>query len=119
MKRPEEPKNAADIANEIKAKNWNECVVPRLESVRAWLSVSDWTEGLAPWLRQSRDQLVTALIQGNSTLTFEQTRFLAGQIAMCNEILALPDTILTNIMEMDRNKAEAEKRQKSIGNAGY
>jgi hypothetical protein len=114
-----QPKTAEDIANELKAKSWNECVVPRLESIRAWFASSDWTEGLAPHYREAQSRFMDYLLQGNSTLTHEQEKFLLGELAQIREFLALPETILKNIMLRDRNQAEAEKRSKSVGKAGY
>lgn len=105
--------------DEAGAKSWNECIKPRLESIRGWYTDGAWTAGVAPYLRNRLNMYIDQLVQGNSTRTHEQDRFMAGQIAMMKEILAMPEAVGRAIEVIDKNKEQQEKLKKSIGKSGY
>jgi hypothetical protein len=110
---------ATNPIDEAGAKSWNECIKPRLESIRGWYTDGAWHSGVAPYLRNRLNLYVDQLVQGNSTRTHEQDRFMAGQIAMMKEILALPDMIDRAIDTIEKLKAQEKQRTESVGKAGY
>ena len=101
-----------DISNEQKTKEWNECISPRLESLRAWFSSDDWTKGINSYLGnvlQGRRQHLER--QGNDALT---DQFIKGQISMLREIMEMPSVIGKQIELVEKNKLAGPK-----GDAGY
>jgi hypothetical protein len=112
------PSNPEDLANQARAKAWNEFIVPRLQSINGWFLSEDFIHGVAPYLRAAKAELVNLWVRGDSPLTADQQRYLAGCIASWQEFLAMPEAIFNSIAAADRNKSEAEKR-KEFGKAGY
>ena len=104
---------------EIKAKAWNESISPRLEALRAWFESTEWTQGIAPYLRGRFDAFLDKKLAGNSTLTHEQEKFIDGQMAMLRELLTFPQVIRQNIELADQQKKQNEARAHSVGSAGY
>ena len=105
--------------DEIKAKAWNESILPRLEAIRSGFNESFWMDGVAPYLRTRFNKFLDYRFSGSSTLTHEQEKFMDGQMAMLREILEFPHVIKAHIDTIDKAKKTAEQREQTIGPAGY
>lgn len=98
---------------EIKAQSWNECIVPRLEIIKAWFKHPAWEEGIGAYLTFQHKTLQKLLNKGCVSQRDEDK--LRGRILMLEELLDLPSTISNNIAVAENEK----KRPKPSGTAGY
>lgn len=105
----------ADIKqiNELKAKSWNDAIMPRLEAVRSYLTADQWNKGVGAWLKDVDRQLTEKLKFGCKSR--EDDQFVRGQLAMLKEILDVPVVIDKIIAEQENQKKQANSR----GPAGY
>jgi hypothetical protein len=99
--------------NEIKAKSWNECISPRLESIVRWFKHEEWTLGTGAFLAHQKNQLQKLLNVGCDTQRKEDQ--LRGRIQMLEELLEMPSVIARQI-ELSENE---KKRPTPSGTAGY
>src|SRR5262249_52634231 len=53
--------------NTLKAEAWNTCMAPRLESLLGWFTSAEWSEGIAPFLENSRQTLQRQLNNGQDS----------------------------------------------------
>lgn len=101
------------LSNEIKARSWNDCITPNLESIRTWFNMDPWTQGVGAYLRDVKERLLDNLMKrGHSERDQE---FIMGQIAMLREILQFPETVRKQL----DNKAKANQQPRPQGEAGY
>jgi hypothetical protein len=100
--------------NEIKAQSWNECIVPNLDAVAQWLAHPQWNEMVARYLKTVEERFIAELISSKDR-TREQERFLAGEIAMLREIIALPHAVRNSIKQKETAKKQESSRDPKTG----
>lgn len=100
-------------ANEIKAKAWGACIVPRLDAIRAWFTADVWKDSVGAYLMHQKIQLQGELNRGCESQREEDK--LRGRIIMLTELLELPSVIDHNIELADAQKKKAGPQ----GHAGY
>jgi hypothetical protein len=104
----------SESQDELKAKAWNESIVPNLEMIRAWFSMDAYTKGVLPYLKYCEARFLDKLISSEDR-TREQERFLAGEIAYLREFLAMPKAIENNIRIIADKPKQDESRNPITG----
>lgn len=99
--------------NEIKAASWNECISPRLETIKSWFKQPAWEIGIGAYLTLQHKNLQKLLNKGCASQRDEDK--LRGRILMLEELLELPSVVTHNITVAEKEKT----RPKPSGTAGY
>lgn len=87
-------------------------ILPRLEPISQWFAAAEYTSAIEPFLRSRLMDFAQKM--GQENLTELQLKFVSGQLAMLNEILAMPQLISFHIKQIvDRDKQAATRNPKT------
>jgi hypothetical protein len=102
-----------ELLDKVGTREWQECVVSRLEPLRAYLSQDEWQKGISIYLKASlAGALKSFLIKKRDEA---DGNYLRGFAAALQLVIALPSSIEAQIQQQQAESQTTKDR----GTAGY